>query len=147
MTDASDELEVLEATPSVVEYQGQRLELQPLTIGQLPKFVRIARPVINALLDTDLDKLAEGADVDLLLDLIDQHGDKVFDAAAMVTGKPRDWLEAGDIAEFIALAQAIVAVNRDFFTRKLAPLLAGRAKPSSGNGPTASSSLSATGTH
>ena len=147
MTDAVDELEVLEAAPSVVVYQGEQLHLQPLTIGQLPKFVRIARPVIDALLNADLDKLAEGADVDLLLDLIDQHGDKVFEAAALVTGRPRDWLEAGDIAEFIALAQAIVAVNRDFFTRKLAPLLAGRAKPSSGNGPTPSNSSSSAVTH
>lgn len=142
-----DDLDVLEAPASVVVYQGESLQLQPLTIGQLPKFVRIARPVINALLETDLDKLADGADVDVLLDLIDQHGDKVFEAAALVTGKPRDWLEAGDIAEFITLAQAVVTVNRDFFTRKLAPLLAGRAKPSSGNGQTPSNSSSSAATH
>lgn len=147
MTDASDDLEVLEPAPTEVSYRGERLEIQPLTIGQLPKFVRIARPVIDMLLDADLDSLAAGADVDLMMDLIDKHGEKVFDAAALITGKPRDWIEGGDPAEFIALALKFVEVNRDFFTRKLAPLLAARAKPSSGDGETVSSSSSNTVTH
>jgi hypothetical protein len=142
-----DDLDVLEPKGNTVTYLGERLEVKPLTIGQLPKFVRLARPVIDALLDADFEKLSEGADVDMLMGLIDQHGDKVFEAASLVTGKPRDWLEAGDIAEFVTLVMAIVAVNRDFFTQKLAPLLAGRAKQSSGDGQTASSSSSEAAIH
>jgi hypothetical protein len=113
----------------------------------LPKFVRLARPVIDALLEADLAQSPMGAEVDLLLEVIGDHGEAVIAAAALVTAKPQAWVEAGDPAEFLQLATAIFEVNRDFFTRRLAPLLAGRAKPSTGTGATPSSASSAPGTH
>ena len=144
MTDA---LAVLEPEARVVEYQGERLEIRPLTIGMLPRFVRLARPVIDALLEADLEQSPAGAEVDLLLEVIGNHGEAVIAAAALVTAKPQDWIEAGDPAEFLQLAMAIFEVNRDFFIQRLAPLLAARARPSVGTGATPSSSSSATGTH
>lgn len=142
-----EELDVLEPQGNAVTYLGERLEIKPLTIGQLPKFVRIARPVIDALLDANLEDMAAGGDVALVMDMIDKHSDQVFEAAALVTGRDRAWLESGDPAEFIELASTVVAVNRDFFTQKLAPLLAARARKSNGIGPTASSSSSDAVTH
>ncbi|MEO6518825.1 MAG: DUF6631 family protein [Pseudoxanthomonas sp.] len=143
----TDELDVLEPQGTEVTYRGERLVIQPLAVGMLPKFVRLARPVIDVLMDAKLDEAAVGADVDVLMDLIGEHGDKCFDAAALVTGRPREWIEGGPIDEFFALAQAVIQVNRDFFTRKLAPLLAARAKPSDGTGQTVCSSSSTTATH
>lgn len=141
---AGEDLDILDPQPGVVQFRGERLEVRPLTIGQLPKFVRLARPIINALLDSPLDESSDVALIDVLLDMVDQHGDSAIAAAALVTAKPVAWIEAGDPAEFVALAQTIFRVNRDFFTQKLAPLL-GRVWPSaSGNGPTPSSSSSST---
>lgn len=147
MTDAMD---VLDPGAAVVEYRGERLEIQPLTIGQLPKLVRMAKPLIDALLATDdleaLTSAAGGAGVDddgleLLLALVGDHGDTVYEAAAHCVARPAEWVARGDVAEFVALAAAIVRVNRDFFTRRLAPLLASRpAAVASGGGKTASSS-------
>ena len=77
--------------------------------------------------------------VALLLDLIEKHGDSVFEVASLCTGEPAAWLEEGEIDEFVQLAQKIFEVNRDFFRQKLAPLLAGRALSSNGGGPTLSS--------
>ena len=141
-----DQLEILEPQAKAVEYRGERLEIQPLTIGMLPKFVRLARPVIDALLEADLAQSPAGAEVDLLLEVIGDHGEAVIAAAALVTAKPQAWIEAGDPAEFVELATAIFEVNRDFFIRKLAPLLAGRAKPSPGSGVMPSNSSSSTAT-
>jgi hypothetical protein len=140
-------LDVLEPEARAIEYQGERLEIRPLTIGMLPKFVRLARPIIDALVDADLAQLQDGDELDVLLDLVVDHGEASLAAAALVTGKPQAWIESGDLAEFIALATAVFEVNRDFFTRKLAPLLAGRARPSVGTGATPSSASSAPGTH
>ncbi len=142
----SDDLDTLDPAPTPVDYRGERLEIKPLTIGQLPKLVRLARPLIDALMDSDIDKLTDGAEIGPLLDLLDEHSERVFDAAAMITRRDRAWLEEGDPAEFVQLVKTVIEVNRDFFTRKLAPLLAGRAKPSSGNGLTASNSSSSVAT-
>ena len=139
-------LDVLEPEARAVQYQGERLEIQPLTIGMLPKFVRLARPVIDALIDADLAQLRDGDELDVLLDLVVDHGEASFAAAALVTGKPQAWIESGDPAEFVELATAIFEVNRDFFIQKLAPLLAGRARPSPGSGAMPSSSSSSTAT-
>lgn len=142
MTDTVDSLDVLEPRPIGVSYRGETLEIRPLTVGQLPKLVRAARPVIDAVLA--LDALPEednaGALVDLVLDLVEQHGESVLAAAAICSGKSEAWIEGGDTAEFIALAQKIFEVNRDFFVQRLGPLLAGRAEVEAGVGPTASSS-------
>lgn len=143
----TDDLEVLEPSGSSVKFRDETLELRPLTIGQLPKLVRSARPVIDAVMS--LDKVPESGDTDLVglvMDLIEHHGDQVFDAAGICTGKPADWIADGDIDEFIELALKVFEVNRDFFVQKLAPRLAELRARAAGNaaanghGPTASSS-------
>lgn len=146
----TDELEVLEPTGVAVEFRGESVEITPLTVGHLPRLVRMARPVIDALMALDpeaLDKVAAvGADSDadqlgVVFDLVGEHGDAVIDAAAFCSGRNRDWVAGGDLAEFIALVRAVIGVNRDFFTRKLGPLLASQAKARAiGAGPTRSSS-------
>lgn len=137
---AADSLDILDPAPAVVQFRGERLEILPLTIGQLPKFVRLARPIINSILDSNLDSSSEVALIDLLLDMVEQHGNAAIAAASLVTGKPEEWICGGDPAEFIALVNTIYGVNRDFFTRKLDPLL-GIVKPSGdGSGKMQSSS-------
>jgi hypothetical protein len=145
----NDALDVLEPQAREVSYRGERLEIRPLTVGQLPRLVRTARPVLDALFAQQAlpEMPAEGATVDrdtleLLLDLVGDHGDAVFEAAALAVGRDAEWVAGGDPAEFAELATAVIEVNRDFFVRKLAPLLGGRAAipDASGAGQTASSS-------
>ena len=145
----SDDLSVLEPSGSSVSYRGEELQIRPLTIGQLPRLVRVARPVIDAVLDLEvLPDENSGEMVTLVLDLIGQHGDAVFAAAEICTGKPAAWIEGGEIDEFVVLAKTVFEVNRDFFVQKLAPLLGGRAASLAalGAGKTRSSSSSSTDT-
>ena len=149
----SKDLEVLAPTGASVAYRGERLEITPLTVGQLPRLVRVARPVIDAVLDLEsLPGDNDGALLTLVMDMVERHGEAAFEAVAVATGRDLAWIEGGDLAEFIALAKAVIEVNRDFFDRKLAPLLAGRAAgavdaKSNGAGPTSSSSSSTAATH
>ncbi|MGH8075624.1 MAG: DUF6631 family protein [Lysobacter sp.] len=144
----TDDLQVLEPSGSSVTYLGTALEIKPLTVGQLPRMVRVARPVIDSVLALEsLPDEDTGALVDFVLDMVDRHGEAMFEAAAIATGRDREWIERGDIGEFIDLAKVVFEVNRDFFVRKLGPLLADRAKGRSGAGLTSSSSSSSAATH
>jgi hypothetical protein len=145
----TDELEVLAPAGASVMVGGRLVEIRPLTIGQLPKLVREARPVIDAVLELEEIPEEDSADmVSLVLDLIENHAERVFAAAAICTGLPKEQVEGADLDEFVLLATKVVEVNRDFFVQRLGPLLAGRAKANgagegsaaSGAGPTPSSS-------
>ncbi|MES7591061.1 hypothetical protein U6Y30_12265, partial [Cutibacterium acnes] len=62
----TDALDVLDPAGETVPFQGDRVEVRPLTIGQLPRFVRTARPVIDTVL-----KLGEGAEESLVETVVD----------------------------------------------------------------------------
>lgn len=136
----TDELEAIEPSTRTVTFNGERLELQPLKVGTIPKVVRLARPVINRILDLDaLPDQDDGKMVDLALDLIQEHGADLFKAVGIAIKREPDWVEEGDISEFIELCRALYEVNRDFFVRHLAPLFA-KARQVNGAGKTPSSS-------
>lgn len=145
-----DGLEVIDPAPSSVVFRGERLEIRPLTVGAIPGIVRLARPVIDAVLELKQvpDEHSDGM-VDLALDMVDKHGEALFQAVALAIGRDPDFVAASDLGEFIELCRKLVEVNRDFFVRRLAPLLAQRAqaKAGSGDGPTPSSFSSSAATH
>ncbi|AAF83329.1 hypothetical protein XFUD_02190 [Xylella fastidiosa] len=143
-----DTLDLLDPPTHLVPFRGESLHIRPLTIGQLPQFVRLTRPLLDALLDVPLDTLpqADAALLDALLTLIAEHGDAVIAAAALLTDKPIEWIQAGDPAEFITLVQAIFAVNRDFFTHRLTAQRGTPVPLANGTGPIPSNTSLSTAT-
>lgn len=112
------DLDVIES-PSVrkVDYRGESIEVRPLTIGQLPGFVRHAKPVLAGVFkDGELELTPE-----LLLDLVSEHAEALTAAAAVAIRRPVAWVADGDMSEFAELVAAVIGVNLDFFTRRLAP--------------------------
>lgn len=140
----TDELEVLEPSGSSVKYQGASVEVRPLTVGQLPRFVREVKPILGQLqaLAPLIDESADGEQMLAgVLDLIEEHGERLQRAVAIATGLTDAVVAKGGIDEFVALAKKVIEVNADFFARKLVPqLVAARAAQASGSGPTRSSS-------
>lgn len=142
----SDGLDVLAPSGASVTYRGEDIAVSPIKIGAIPAIVRSARPVIDALFDNGGVPASGSTDeLSLLLTLIGDHGDGVFAAVALCIDRDEAWVRKGDAAEFYELAKTILQVNRDFFIRRLAPLLGGRAAElasllSSGDGKTPSSS-------
>jgi hypothetical protein len=80
--------------------------------------------------------------IDLLVDLIGTHGEELYEGVAICVDKDAAWIADGELDEFVALASKVFEVNRDFFARRLAPLLvAGRAESATpGDGPTPANS-------
>lgn len=144
----SDDLEVLAPQGASVKFRGKDMEVLPIPVGALPKLVREARPLVDLLMSMELP--ADGDDTALLafvMRLLEDHGERVFAAAAICTGEDQKWIEGADIAEFIELAVKVFEVNRDFFVQRLAPLLGVvRAVATTGAGPTPSSSSSSAAT-
>jgi hypothetical protein len=145
-----DDLNVIDPAGTAVNFRGERLEIKPLTIGQLPQFTRLINPVMELLLNSGRTGQSETRELEFLVDLLADHADNIFEAAALATGRERAWLEGApgdDLSKFIELVHVIIKVNKDFFSRKLAVLLEARARSSAGIGPTASSTSSAQAIH
>lgn len=139
----SDALEVLEPAGSSVVFRGEAVEVKPLTVGKVPAIVRLARPALGALMTVQsLQGDINGQQfVDVLVGLVAEHGDAITHAVALAVDLPPDKVANADIDEFVVLATKVFEVNRDFFARRLAPLLRARAAaPAAGDGRTPSSS-------
>lgn len=115
----ADDLDVIDPAPHRVQFRGELLALRPLTIGELPAFSRLVRPVIAEFLDGRHPLWAESDDL-MIVELTELHGEAIIEAAALATGRPVEWIAAVEnTAELLDLAHAVVEVNRDFFIRAM----------------------------
>ncbi len=143
---AADSLDILDPAPTVVQFRGERLEILPLTIGQLPAFSRLVRPIIAEMLGGQHPQWA-GDDNTMLVELLELHGEAIIQAVAIAARRPVEFIaDNKDSAELLALAYTIVGANRDFFTRAMKAIMSAqslaRDLPSSTAGLTTSSTSS-----
>lgn len=91
---------------------GERIELTPIKVGEVPAFARAVRPVA-ACLAVSPDWLA----------LLAEHGEAVIEAITIASRRPAEWVTGLDLDEAVRLAEAVFEVNADFFIRRLLPSL------------------------
>lgn len=121
---------------------GQIITVKPITVGQLPRFVKAIRPAFGALValapassspeaaggqgagDTPD---APGLDAAELLDLYAEHGPAINEAITICTGMKAEAVDGLQLDEAFSLLQALWTVNRDFFVHRVLPML-GRGK-------------------
>jgi hypothetical protein len=110
----NSDLDVLDPPDTRVRVGGVDVVVKPLTIGQLPRFVRAIQPAMPQLsVDGDLDWVT----------LVAEHGEGLIAAAAVATGlEPKD-IEALPPDEFVVLCGTLFEANMDFFVRRLAPAM------------------------
>lgn len=122
---APDDVTVLAPASTVVPYQGDRIVVAPLRVGVIPQVIRELRPIIARVRPEGGDAGAFEIDIsmDLLLDLLEHNAGNLFAAAGLCVGATEEYIAQGDPSELLALLIAIVEVNRDFFTRHVAPHL------------------------
>lgn len=106
----NDPFAVLPPVPVFVEIAGERIELSPLKLGELPAFARAIQPLVGHL-SASPDWLA----------LLAEHGDAAIVAIAVAARRPVDWVNGLDLGEAVYLAEAVFEVNADFFIRRLLP--------------------------
>ena len=91
---------------------GERLELTPLKVGDVPAFARAVQPVA-ASLSASPDWLA----------LLAEHGEAVIDAVAIASRRPPEWVTNLALDDAVRLAEAVFEVNADFFIQRVLPSL------------------------
>ncbi len=113
---APTDLEVLEALmprPRLLAIAGLALEVRPMVSVQFPPFLRAAGPILAEV----------SIDAPDWLYLLQEHGERLFEALAVATKQPREWVEALAGDDLIRLAVIVLEVNADFFVRRMVPAL------------------------
>lgn len=106
----NDMFAALPPVPLSIEIAGERIDLTPLKVGEVPAFARAMQP-IAASVSASPDWLA----------LLAEHGEAVIAAIAIATRRPVEWVAGLDLDEAVRLAEAVFGVNADFFIRRLLP--------------------------
>ena len=137
------DIDVLAPASTSVAFAGQLVEILPIPAGRIPALIRTARPVIQALIASNV-LTGEGDELDIdvmqIVDLMGDHGEQFFAALSIASGVSVAEVEAANLDDVVRLTQTCLRVNRDFFTKNVVPLLAGMARQLPGVGPTPSSS-------
>ena len=124
---------------AVVTINGQQFAFGALKCGRLPEFARAVRPIvdkINALITG-----AESLDAGYFVDLIADNGDSLLSAISIATGIPRKAIDEAELSTLAEVLPLVLAINKDFLIRRLAPALQAAAKQiarpaAPGTGPT-----------
>ena len=98
--------------PVTLVIGGERLDLTPLKVGDVPAFARAVQPVA-ASLSASPDWLA----------LLAEHGEAVIDAVAIASRRPPEWVTNLALDDAVRLAEAVFEVNADFFIQRVLPSL------------------------
>ena len=107
-----DTFAALPPVPVTLVIGGERLELTPIRVGDVPGFARAVQPVA-ASLSASPDWLA----------LLAEHGEAVIEAVAIASRRPPEWVRGLELDEAVRLAEAVFEVNADFFIQRVLPSL------------------------
>lgn len=140
--------------PLAVEFDGQRVDVQPMCLQQIIDVsgeLRALVPAIQPAIQPVIAAMTSGEDAaSAVLNLLGSHGESVLRVIARCTGVDLAALQGSrDLAGVVALGAAVVRVNVDFFARQASEIGATLAKAgmSPGAGKTESTSLSPPATH
>jgi hypothetical protein len=103
--------------PVVVTLAGTALELTPIRLGELPRFLAVVRPMAEELV----------GDPDWIT-LLGRHGESVLDLLSITTRRERAWVNDLSLEDAVLLAAAVFEVNADFFVAHVVPAIQGAAQ-------------------
>lgn len=112
----SDSLEIISPPTKTISFMGRELVLSPVRMGKMQEFTLAVRPIAN-----DLFMALEGTGD--ILQTIELHNDRMITAVAVATGIDRKDLEGLLMDDFLKLTEEVIAINADFFVRRLIPTL------------------------
>jgi hypothetical protein len=120
----TEELDALLPIHRVVTVGTEQIEVKPYKFGQLNKVIKAAEPLFVHLKQINVDGSPEEVGGRVLQTVLTNGGDSLTTIIALSIGKSSDWVENLELDEVVELASAVFEVNKDFFTKKIAPLLA-----------------------
>ena len=107
-----DTFAALPPVPVTLVIGGERLELTPLKVGDVPAFARAVQPAAASL----------SASPDWL-ELLALHGEAMIEAVAIASCRPPEWVRDLELDDAVRLAEAVFEVNAGFFIQRVLPSL------------------------
>jgi hypothetical protein len=135
MEQDTNELAVLFPTNEMT-LAGEVINLRPFPFGKWGEVILKATGIVQIVLE-EMEKHGNAAfDVslkkgnfrvspeayELLVRLLDKGPDNIYDILAISARKPREWVDALEGEDGIKLLVGTFMVNKDFFTKSVAPL-------------------------
>lgn len=121
----SDDVDVITPPVRRIAFRGEPLDISPLTLAQVGPFITATRPIIGRVLIA-ASMAAAGGTIEvaaLMMDILEQDGAAFARGAAIVTGRPEEWIAGASLADVAGLAEAVVELNEDFFGQRLPSLM------------------------
>lgn len=111
---ATNEITTLFPQGKEVTLKGEKFLVMPFGFGQFPKVLSLMKRLKDP---------AEGSQLTLatLGTMLADNADVVVEFSTLATKKPASFFEDVPMDEGVALVQAIIEVNADFFVKRLQP--------------------------
>lgn len=90
---------------------GETIAVSPFKLGQLPKVA------------TAFAKIREVIGSGNMVEIASAGGDDLLDLLCLAVGRKREWVDSLESDEGLDLMATVIAVNRDFFVQRMAPIL------------------------
>lgn len=109
----------------------ETLVVRPFSFGDFPKVIKLIAdfaelfmnaPELKASVE-DGNIAIDGKTVEFIVELLEKGGDNVFSMISLSSGLDMQEVKALDPATGIELAYMVYEVNRDFFTKRLLPVV------------------------
>lgn len=103
---------------------GEKFAIQPLKFGQIPKAMKLLKPVVAAMSGSGRPA-AEISQLSAWVDILAEGGEEILQFVSFASGKAREWIDGLDMDDGVKLLKTVYEVNADFFAQRLLPLLGG----------------------
>ena len=120
----TDQLEVLFPKSIPVQVGDETVTIAPFKFGQINKVIKVATPLFGLLKSqVDLTQSESEVGTQVLELVLTNGGDALAEILTISTNKPLSWVEDLENDKVIELLVATVEVNKDFFIKKVLPLI------------------------
>lgn len=115
------ELEILFPQGKEVILKEKVFTIKPFTLGQIPKVMqfmqKVAVPAQAAVYS------GKAQDAATLMAIFAEAGEDIIKLVSAIIKEPVEFVTELEMDESVELIQAIIEVNKDFFSKKVAPIL------------------------
>jgi len=114
-----------------ITLNGETIEIKPFPFGKIPKVIKQASHLIQIVMSLPEGLITEEGDINLedpataivLASMMEHGGGVIFEILAIAANKPLVWVEELQPDEGILLLVKVWEINKDFFTKRLGPML------------------------
>lgn len=117
MTEDVQQIELLFPQGKTVTLKGKSYVIKPFGFGKFPKIMKLFQDL------KDVPTTSEQTSVKDLIAFIGENAEVVVEFSVLATGEKREFFDDVPADEGVELVQAIIAVNSDFFVKRLQPKL------------------------